>query len=396
MSGRTTRRVGWRIGLVVVLVTTLGACTADEDRDPAAAPGGRSTSPSVDEESPSTSETPDSVDDSDVEANLRETIGDAVDGGLYPGMLVLVRSGDRTTVLAGGVADQSTGEPLTAEHRFVAGAVTQPVLAATVLRLVEEGELDLDDTVATWLPGLLEDGRRITVEQLLTHTSGLANFGEAPGFERLIETQEPDPAELVRRAESLEPAFAPGDGPEYSPTNPVVLGLLVEKATGEPLAATLEEWIFRPLRMRHSSLAWGGRSTAPVAHGYSEDEDVTESNHAAWAGAAGGVVSTVGDVRRFFDALWAGEVVGPELTERMRTPLPGQDPSARWQYGWGVGHVDFRCGRAVGDNGYIAGYMNEAWTLLSSDREVVVMANTYDEMTSTGDVTRAVEQALCP
>ena len=105
-------------------------------------------------------------------------------------------------------------------------------------------------------------------------------------------------------------------------------------------------------------------------------------------------MSTATDISGFFRALLEGELVGPQVLEKMTEPST-EEVFPSWDYGLGLAHLKFRCGRAYGDNGAVPGYMTEAWTLEGRDREVVIVVNVADDRTPSGDARRAVEQTLC-
>ena len=330
----------------------------------------------------------------EVSSQIQKSMDTDVGDGNYPGMLTLVRIGDETKVLTSGVADRDREEPLTRQHRFRIGSITKSIVAALVMQLVESGRLRLSDPVSRWLPGLLGNGSHITIKHLLTHSSGLFDVIGLPGFARMVQRLPADPARLVRLANAQGPEFAPGQGAAYSNTNFTVLGLIVEKVTGQHLARALETRIFRPLRMASSSLDWAHAVDPPLAHGYSDDEDVTASTELAWAWSAGGVVSTAEDVSRFFKALLRGDVIGHELLEEMTSPLT--KGVAQWpSYGLGLAQLETTCGIAHGHSGTFPGFMAEAWTLDTLDREVVVMENRYDDQTSEPHLFGIIQQALC-
>jgi len=330
----------------------------------------------------------------ELSASLQKEMSTVVDGGVYPGIVLLVRVGDESRVLTRGVADQKRDEALTGDHRFRIGSVTKTIVAGVVLQLVEDGRLALTDTVSAWLPGLLKDGDEITVEHLLTHSSGLSEVEEAPGEVKELQGP-PRPAVLVKLADGQGPEFAPGQDAAYSNTNFTVLGLVVEEVTGESLEETVEAMVFTPLRMSSSSLDWKEADTPPLARGYADDKDVTDAALLGWAWAAGGVVSTAEDVSRFFRGLLGGAVVGPDLLEEM-TSAQVDDVVPGWaHYGLGLGQLDTRCGIAYGHGGRLPGFLTEAWTLESLDREVVILVNRFDESTTGFTIDAMVDQALC-
>jgi CubicO group peptidase (beta-lactamase class C family) len=152
-------------------------------------------------------------------------------------------------------------------ERFRVASVTKTFVATVVLQLVGEGRLGLDESVERHLPGLLPQGRRITVRQLLNHTSGLYDYLEdAPAQARFV--GDVRPRQTVALAASRPLGFAPGTSWAYSNTGYQILGLMIERATREPLGRVLARRIFVPLDLRHTSFEPPPRVPKRVAHGY--------------------------------------------------------------------------------------------------------------------------------
>jgi len=183
------------------------------------------------------------------------------------------------------------------ENRFKIGSITKTFVATAVLELVRDGTLRLDDTVAHWLPGLVPN-THITVKQLLRHQSGLFDyFEDARATEPYLAGDLGyvwAPRALIKLAASHPPNFPPGTAFSYSNTNYLVLGLIVERATGRSLRQELRRRIFRPLHLSSTRFPTSQRFGPRLAHGYlwsaQDRQDVTAVRQSlAWA--AGGVVS---------------------------------------------------------------------------------------------------------
>jgi D-alanyl-D-alanine carboxypeptidase len=295
-----------------------------------------------------------------------------------PGAVVLVRRGAHTRRLARGYADRATRRPMRAGDRFRIGSLTKTFTATVVLQLAGEGRLSLHDTVERWLPGLVPGGERITVRQLLNHTSGLFNYTED---ERVLEGMLSDrrrawsPRDLVAIATAHPPAFAPGTRWAYSNTGYIVLGLIAEAADGRPLATQLRARIFAPLKLRHTSFDSEPQIAGRYAHGYfgfPRPHDVSALNPTgAWA--AGAIVSTAADVGRFYRALLRGRLMRPEEMRAMTTTVPIV-PGAG--FGLGIARTRTACGTAWMHGGDIPGYLTSAQTSPDGRRQAVVMVNT--------------------
>ena len=208
--------------------------------------------------------------------HLRAALDALVAAGV-PGALVLVRDGDRTIRLAAGYGNLAERTPIRATDRFRIGSETKTFVATVVLQLVGERKLSLADTVEHWLPRLVPGGETITIRQLLSHTSGLFDYAEDKVFERQLDNPMKvwTPRQLVAIATAHAPLFTPGARWSYSNTDYILLGLIVAKATGNPLGRELRQRIFTPLRLRATSFdtkpriagVFGRRPTIPTGAG---------------------------------------------------------------------------------------------------------------------------------
>ncbi len=233
---------------------------------------------------------------------------------------------------AAGVRDLRTGAPALENARFRAGSTTKIVTAALVLQLAAEGRISLDGTVQQYLPGLLTEGfSPITVRQLLNFTSGLqpgASLGDNVdvGYAHRFETLTPEEVVAASVAKGPDPAYAPGARQRYGNIHYTVLGMLIEKVTGDSYAHQAAVRIFRPLGMRHTSFPDGPdpRIHGPHHRGYDWIDgtlvDVTDWNMSdRWA--AGDMISTTTDLERLLVGLFRGRVVPePQLTEMFTVP----------------------------------------------------------------------------
>lgn len=317
----------------------------------------------------------------------------AVSVDAYPGLVAWVQDGDRTTVFAHGVANTRTQARMTGRHRFKIASITKPMVAAVVLQLVEEGELSLSDSLEDWLPGTFPRGDDISIEHLLTHSSGLVDFDAIERLGKLVDSGRATPRSVVALSAKEPLSFDPGSQAVYSNTNYVVLGLIIEKVTQLSLEDNLHSRLFDPMRMSTASSHAEPLPDAPMAHGYYENQDIT-GEELGFALAAGGLVMTAGDVGRFFRGLFEGQVVAKEVVARMARDRVG--PIEGWSgYGYGLGRVRTQCGLAYGHTGLTAGFVSEAWTLESLDRSAVVMANRAESVASRHVLWPIVETALC-
>jgi D-alanyl-D-alanine carboxypeptidase len=330
------------------------------------------------------------------EAKLQRALDQLVAAGA-PGAIAVVRDGDRTIRLTSGYGDLERRTPMRATDRVRIGSITKSFVAAVVLQLVGERKLALDDTVERRLPGLVPNGRAITVRQLLNMTSGLFDYGGDAHFVEAANRnplRDWSPREIVAIAVSHRPSFAPGTSWGYANTNYYVLGLIVEAATGRPIGAELRRRIFAPLHLRGTTFDTKPRIAGRHAHGYEligkpplTDVSVF-SPSIAWA--AGAIVSTSADVMSFYRALLDGRLLRPALLREMRTTV-ASDPGAR--YGLGLWAPRLPCGVAWGNAGGIPGYRAVALNSKNGTRQVVVLSNLGEDSQSKQAAT-ALEHVL--
>lgn len=306
-----------------------------------------------------------------------------------PGVLAFVRGPSGASLARAGAGRIGGRRPIGPDDPFRAGSVTKTFVATIVLQLVAEGRLGLDDTVASHLPGLLPRGNVITVRQLLGHTSGLADLGTGRSGEALLERLLADrahafrPRELVGSVAGMPLLFRPGQGWSYSNTGYVVLGMLVEKVTGKPLASVVHARITRPLHLGRTRLVSGTALPVGAVHGYlapgnrlvptpgGVPVDVSAVSP-SWTWAAGALVSSASDLTRFYRALLTGRLLPRRLLDEMTSVRPIAGGAS---YGLGLLRVRTGCGEAFGHDGEIFGYTTVVLADRDARRTAVVVAN---------------------
>ncbi|MFB8036294.1 serine hydrolase domain-containing protein [Streptomyces sp. NPDC056004] len=266
-----------------------------------------------------------------------------VDGA--PGALVEVRDRRGSTVLTSGVADVKSQAPVHRDSRFRIGSMTKMFTATTMLQLVGEHRVRLDAPVERYLPGVVRghgnDGRKITVRQLLQHTSGLPDFLDHLKPQEVV--ADPlvryDPRDLVDMALKYPRVFEPGTDWDYSNTNYLLVGLIIEKVTGHTYAQEVRERIIEPLHLRETYVPRASAIPGPHPRGYAQPGegapllDITEVDPSV-GGAAGGMISSGTDLNRFLGALLRGDLLHPaELREMMRTRDTGNEDGRAYGLG---------------------------------------------------------------
>ncbi|MFD8599639.1 serine hydrolase domain-containing protein [Kitasatospora sp. NPDC059646] len=317
-----------------------------------------------------------------------------------------------------GVADLAGRQPVPADGHFRIASVTKAFVATVVLQLVAEGRLALDDSVESRLPGVVagngNDGRAITVRDLLQHRSGLHDDYPDPASAEDFQQHRNDSttaAQTVARATAHRPDFAPGTDWGYNNTGYVLLGMIVERVTGHPWHQEVQDRIARPLGLTHTS--WPGATpTLPQPHAATYQRfgdgplvDVTEQVGAGTNGEAG-LISTTADLDRFFRALLGGRLLPPDQLARMQQTVPvGKDfealmPGAR--DGLGLFARPLSCGGTYwghegGDSGWIT-----ATGVTADGRRAVTVSLSGVQIASPDDVPKIaqaentlVDDALC-
>jgi D-alanyl-D-alanine carboxypeptidase len=336
---------------------------------------------------------------------LRALMTDVVKADV-PGVVVLIQDGE-IRLAAAGVADLTTGAALRPQARLRVGSVTKTFVATVALQLVGEGRLGLDDPVGRRLPGLLALGNRITVRQLLNHTSGLFDYLADPAMATSIARNRVfRPTELVAVAERHPSLFPPGTGWAYSNTNYIVAGLLIEAVTHRQLGQELRR-IFGPSHLADTSFPVATAHIAGYhAHGYVPADlvptpdgrpfDVTGLNpSAAWA--AGAIISTAADLASFYRALMSGRLLSPGLLREMKTTV-AQDPAdpGHFRYGLGVERVQDPCGVNWGHGGSIFGYQDAAYWNEKTGRTTVVASTMFPAPAAAqAALSNLTDSALC-
>jgi D-alanyl-D-alanine carboxypeptidase len=310
-----------------------------------------------------------------------------------PGAIALVRSDGSARHFASGVSDLKTARPIRPSDRFRIGSISKAYTSTVVLQMVAARRLSLEDSVEHWLPGLVPNGRAITVRELMNHTSGIPEYLDIPFFVRLL--TDPlhfyTPRELVALAVAKPPTSPPGAAFSYSNTDYILLGLIVAAVDHvatvpglEIAAAPLEigRRVIAPLGLRDTSFPIVDPDIrGPHSHGYEIDLppeigppvlDATRTSP-SWAWTAGAIISTLDDVADFHRALFGGRLLRPAQQHQLETTVPAI-PGAL-DYGLGVFKLQTPCGPAWGHDGSVPGYLTISLTSPDESRQAVVMAN---------------------
>jgi CubicO group peptidase (beta-lactamase class C family) len=301
---------------------------------------------------------------------MQQVIQSYVDNKTFMGA-VLVAEKDRILISQGyGSADLEWNIPNSAGTKFRIGSITKQFTAASILLLQERGKLKVDEPVKTYLPDAPKTWDKITLYNLLTHTSGIPNFTSLPEFQA-FKQKERTPDEIVAFFRDRPMDFEPGTKFAYSNSNYILLGRIIEKLSGETYAEFLRKNIFTPLGMTESGADNSAAILPQRAQGYSPRQGLlvhADQTLMSIPFAAGCLYSTVGDLLKWERGLFRGKVLSPASLQAMTTPFKNE-------YGLGVFHRDATQHSVITHNGSIDGF--DARLNFYPDRQltVVVLGN---------------------
>jgi D-alanyl-D-alanine carboxypeptidase len=301
-----------------------------------------------------------------------------------PGAIAAVRTPEGTWVSTLGVANRASGKPMRADMHHRVGSFTKTFTATLLLKADAEGLLSLDDTIDQYIKGV-PNGDEITLRQMADMSSGIASYTLDEQFQKELfsNPRKPwKPEKLARIGIKDSPVFAPGKGWQYSNTNYIMLGLVLEQVTGKPIGKLYQKEIIEPLHLKETSFPNADPALPkPYDHGYTlqgqSNGKLADSSHwnPSWAWSAGGIISTVEDELVYGRALGTGEGLLPpeQQAERLTSFLYGLKPNAP-QRAYGIGLVNQR--GWLGHTGELPGYNTSIYYNAELHTTMVVEVNT--------------------
>ena len=349
--------------------------------------------------------------------------GAALDGALRslvtrhggpPGVIAIVQRGQHREVHTFGVGNIETGRPMRpGDHMRIASAA-KAFSGGVALSLVSKRELSLDDTIGERLPELPQTWHKVTLRQLLNHTSGIPDFSQDEDYREAVFAsfkRAPPPEKLLTYFYDDNLLFEPGSKYHYSNTDNVVVGLMVEAATGKSYERQLREQVYGPLGLKETSLPRGVYLERPYIHGYDNDpkdqppEDYSKIVAAGWSWASGGIVSTPSDMNDFIRGYVGGELFARRVQAQQRLVLEGgssEPPGPGYNSaGLAVFRYETKCGTMWGHTGNTSGYTQFMAASPNGRRSVVVSINEQLFPPEVGTpaafeaLRRAEERAVC-
>ena len=330
---------------------------------------------------------------------MQARLDEARVAGKFPGAEVgFVLPDGRAGSVSTGVADRETKQPLKTSDRLLAGSIGKTFVAATALKLVEEGKLKLDEKIERWLGNekwfaALPNAKEITLRMLLNHSSGLRNHVDDSSFLKAMfksNGREIKYEELIAYVLNKKPLFPAGKGYNYSDTNYILAGMIIERAAGKTLYEEAAEKLLQPLKLERT-IPSNSVMLPEVANGYFENKPVIVGGkfilNPQWEWAGGGFASTAEDLARWAKALYSGDALEPEsLKEMLNSTSVGEGE----KYGLGVEIVESKWGKAYGHDGEFPGYLSDMRFYPKYKIAVALMVNS-DE---TPEVDRFISSAL--
>ena len=297
-----------------------------------------------------------------------------------PGALVGVRVGAEVPWMrAFGQADVARATPMTLDNTFPVRSVTKSFTVTLLLQLVQSGRLALDDKVERYIAGV-PNGNLISLADLAGNQSGLADYSAQPGFFQVFVNDTLHvwtPQELLAFSFAVQPAFLPGEQYQYSNTNTVLLGVIIEAVTGQPLRDVLSARIFQPLGLNGTIYPSSAQLPAPTPTGYAVDvvtgaaDDQPPISPTSLAGS-GAIASTLADLLVWGDALGRGSLISAALQDTRKSRARGATNGPEYDtYGLGIGRI----GNWWGHTGSGVGFQVAAMNLATRDTTIAVMVN---------------------
>ncbi|MGE9295482.1 MAG: serine hydrolase domain-containing protein [Puniceicoccales bacterium] len=337
----------------------------------------------------------------DLASDIQSIVAQHQDTTGIPGVIVGVWRGDTpVTVFTRGFGNVDSSTPIQTTDHTRMGSITKSFTVTRIMQLAQDGLISLDDPISQYVPSV-QNGSA-TLRQLANMTSGIYNYTADTAFaEALFDdlNREWTPQQLIDVANSNAPRFTPGERWEYSNTNTVLLGMVVEQVTGTSLAEDITTNLLTPLGLNNTYYPTDSAMPSPYAHGYIEIpegyEDITQMNPSSSAGA-GAMVGSLEDLRSWAEILATGaNILSPEFQAVRLQMLPADsiiDGPEYDFYGLGIGEID----GWFGHTGAYLGYQSLALYDPVNDQTTVILTNLMYGPHIPTDIFREISPLLVP
>lgn len=294
------------------------------------------------------------------------------------GVLLVAKHGTIIYEKATGKANMELNVPLSTDDVFRIGSITKQFTAVAILQLREKGQLQLDDDITKFIPDYPVYGYHISVANLLSHTSGIKDFGDIPGLSPDIRRRKNSPADLINLLRDQPLEFAPGTKYRYSNSNYVLLGYIIEKLSGESYEQYVRKHIFVPLGMTHAYYDSPEKIILNRVTGYLQRQGDTVVNadylDPSYAYAAGALIMTAEDLFKWHLGLYRYSILKKESLEKAFTPFTlSNGQKTKYGFGW---ELDSLSGSAtIQHSGSINGFSTYEIYLPAQDVFVACFSN---------------------
>lgn len=308
---------------------------------------------------------------------------------------IVVKDGEIVYHKAFGSANMELGIPMQTDHVFRIGSITKQFTATAILKLAEEGKIALDDEITRFLPDYPTQGKKITVHQLLNHTSGIQSYTNMVAWTEETRRKDFTPEAMMEFFANTPMLSEPGEVWSYNNSGYFLLGMIIEKASGMNYEEYVETQFFKPLEMTSSRYGHPEEITRRRASGYMPTDDGYQN--ATYLSmtqpyAAGSLLSTVEDLSKWYHAVAAGEVISLKSLEKATTPTVLLDGSTE-NYGYGLSIGDVHGSKGYGHGGGINGFLS-ASTYLPEEKVFVAVFSNCNCNDPDGPATILVEMAV--
>ena len=317
-----------------------------------------------------------------IDARVEDYMKAAVKAKHFSGSILIARNGQPLVSKGYGMANYELDVPNTPQTVFRIGSMTKQFTAMSIMMLQERGKLRVGDSIGKYLKACPIAWRTITIRHLLTHTSGIPNYTSLPDFKKaaaLPVTHE----QMVGRFKPLPLEFKPGESFNYSNSNYYLLGLIIEKTSGQSYEAFLRKNIFVPLGMKQSGIDNQRRLVENRAGGYFQQDGLVVNDayqDMSQAFAAGALLSTPRDLLLWDRALYTEKLISRASRHQMFTPFKEQSPGEGYAYGWVVSR---QFGRPqIAHGGSVSGFSSYIARFPSDRVTVIVLGNKSNVLSS--------------
>lgn len=314
--------------------------------------------------------------ESKVEVSLDSYLQNQTDRQNFSGTALIAKKGKVLLKKGYGLANYELNVANAPAMKFRIGSLSKQFTALAVMQLQEKGLLKISDTLARYIPDF-PNGHKITLHNLLTHTSGIFNISTMPDIiERAKQSITLE--KLVERIKKNKPEFAPGDHYSYNNSGYILLTHIIEKITGKPYEQYLQENIFNPLGMQESGIDDPIQIIPNRAAGYSKDtKGLINAPYTdmAWTAGAGQIYSTIEDLYRWHVALQSGKLLAKESVKTLMAAHVQMETANEW-YGYGLYHIkNTKFGPLIGHRGKTLGFHSALYYYPEHDIVIIILSN---------------------